>query len=67
MCVCVCVTLYVPEDTHISYLIILVTYINAPLSLVLFMSLYSVYILTTPVFVFMAALHSRCGHYIFAL
>jgi len=45
-----CVTLYIPEDTRTSYLIILVTYINAPLSLVLFMSLYSLYMLTILVF-----------------
>ena len=43
-------TLCVPDNTHTSYLIILVTCINAPLSLVLFMSLYSLYMLTTLVF-----------------
>jgi len=39
-----CVTVYVPEDTHTSYLIILVTYINASLSLVLFVRLYSLFV-----------------------
>jgi len=45
------VTAYIPEDIHTSYLIILVTYINTPLSLVLFMSLCSLYMLTSLVFV----------------
>jgi len=40
-------TLYVPDSTHTSYLIIRVTYINTPLSLVLIMSLHSLHMLTT--------------------
>jgi len=48
-------------DTHTSYLIMLVTYINAPLSIVLFMSLYRLYMLTTLVFACLVVFPSFCN------